>query len=484
MSNPMNTSPRARPAGFVRADGTRLVDDDGPLLLRGVGLGNWLLAEGYMWAFGDEMASPRQIEHRFAELIGPERAARFWRRFRDTFITERDIELIAAHGFDHVRLPINARGVMDPDGGLIEEGFELIERAVRWSERSGLRILLDLHGAPGGQTGTNIDDSPNRIPELFMSPLYRAQTVALWRELARRYRDREAVLGYDLLNEPLPNEWQHRYNDELMEVYRELTAAVREIDDRHLLMYEGSHWATNPEPVSVRYDDNQAVQFHRYWCPPDETSIAEFLQVRNDLGVPVYMGEGGENTPGWIYAATRLYERHGIGWNFWPWKKLDTLTSPLSVRRPDGWDVIADPLSRPTAEDAERILDAYLEAIPADRCDVRGGVLDALFARPELHLPAWTGVRDAAETPIVELTPEAVPEGIWHHTAGRPYAHDEFVPVALAPGSRLEFDFSARPTSWSIDADRPHALTTSWGDGRLTLAADEHVLIRRLEVGV
>ena len=480
----MNTPARRQPAGFVRAEGTQLVDDDGPLLLRGVGLGNWLLAEGYMWAFGDELSSPRQIERRFADLLGSERAQDFWRRFRDTFVTERDFELIAAMGFDHVRLPINARGVMDDDGGVIESGFELIERAARWSERHGLRILLDLHGAPGGQTGTNIDDSPNGMPELFMSARYRSQTVELWRELARRYRDREAVLGYDLLNEPLPNEWQHRFGDELVALYRELTAAVREIDDRHLLMCEGGHWATNPEPVSVRYDDNQAVQFHRYWCPPDETSIAEFLRVRRDLGVPVYMGEGGENTPGWIYAATRLYERHGIGWNFWPWKKLDTLTSPLSVRRPADWELIADPASRASAGDAERILDDYLAAIPADRCEVRAGVLDALFARPELHLPAWTGVRDAAETPIVELTPEPVPEGIWHHTGGRPYAHDEFVPVELAPGSRLEFGFSAPPSSWSIDADRPHALTASWRDGTLTLAAGERVLVRRLEVGV
>lgn len=480
----MNTTTPRLPAGFVRAEGTQLVDDRGPLLLRGVGLGNWLLAEGYMWRFGDDMSSPRQIEARIAGLVGEEAADAFWRRFRDAFVTERDFELIAALGFDHVRLPINARGVMDDDGALREDGFALIERAVRWSEAHGLRILLDLHGAPGGQTGTNIDDSPNGLPELFMSPLYRAQTIELWRELARRYRDREAVLGYDLLNEPLPNEWQHRYNDELVTLYRDLTAAVREIDDRHLLMYEGSHWATNPEPLRDRFDDNQAVQFHRYWCAPDETSIADFLQLRRELGAPIYMGEGGENTPGWIYAATRLYERHGIGWNFWPWKKLDTLTSPLSVRPPEGWDRIADPAAHPAPEEAGRILDAFLAAVPADRCDVRTPVLDALFARPELHLPAWTGVRDAAETPIGDLTPAAVPDGIWHHTAGRPYAHEEYVPVELVPGSRLAFGFSTPPATWTVDADLPHAVTASWDDGTLTLAADERVLVRRLEVGV
>ncbi len=55
-----------RPAtfdGFVRAQNARLVDGAGrPILLRGVGLGNWMLPEGYMWGFGPGAESPREIE--------------------------------------------------------------------------------------------------------------------------------------------------------------------------------------------------------------------------------------------------------------------------------------------------------------------------------------------------------------------------------------------------------------------------------------
>ena len=477
-------TPPRRPRGFVRAVGTELVDDEGPLLLRGVGLGNWLLAEGYMWLFGDELASPRQIEARIAELVGTARAAEFWRRFRDEFVTERDFALIAQLGFDHVRLPLNARGVIADDGSFQEDGFALIARAVEWAERHGLRVLIDLHGAPGGQTGTNIDDSPRGIPELFMAEHYRAQTVALWREIARRFRDSETVLGYDLLNEPLPNEWQHRYQDELVDLYRELTAAIREIDPNHLLMYEGSHWATNPDPVRVRFDENQAVQFHRYWCAPDETSIADFLQLRRDAGLPIYMGEGGENTPGWIYAATRLYERHGIGWNFWPWKKLDTLTSPLSARTPEGWELIADPTAQLDPDHAWRILREFLAAVAVERCDVRTAVLDALFARPALQLPAWAGVGGEAETSISEQVAAPLPEGLWHHTAGAAYAAAEYVPVEIAPGDRLAFAFSSRPASWRVDADRSHAVTADWHEGSLRLSASERVRVRRLEVSM
>lgn len=467
-------------SGFVRAEGTHLVDDDGPLLLRGVGLGNWLLAEGYMWGFGDEQSSPRQIERRIEQLVGPAAAARFWTDFRDRFTTAADFALIAELGFDHVRLPINARGVMDEEGRLHEEGFALIDRAIGWSEEFGLRILLDLHGAPGGQTGTNIDDSAHGEPELFLSPRYRDQTIALWREIARRYRDRQAVLGYDLLNEPLPNEWQHRFGGELVDLYRDLTAAIREIDGRHLLMYEGSHWATNPEPVARRFDDNQAVQFHRYWCPPDETSIADFLDLRDRIGTPIYMGEGGENTAGWIYAATRLYERHGIGWNFWPWKKLDTLTSPLSARRPEGWELIADPAAIPPAADAGRILAAFLDAIPAAACDVRTEVVDALFARPTIEMPAWAGLRDGADHPVDTLVAGPLPEGIWHHTAGRDYTADERVPVALAAGERLDFALSAAPAGWQVEAEPDAALDVAWDGASLSLRARRSVRITRV----
>lgn len=463
--------------GFVRASGTELIDDGGRIPVRGIGLGNWLLPEGYMWRFGDAFASPRQIEARFVELVGPQRAAVFWSRFRDEFISDTDFAMIAAAGFDHVRLPINARGVLDGDGRFLEAGFALIERAVASAERHGLRTLLDLHGAPGGQTGTNIDDSVNGKPELFMNELFREQTVELWREIARRYRDRESVLGYDLLNEPLPQDWQHLYEDDLIALYRDLTHAIREIDDRHLLMYEGSHWATNWSPLRHRYDENQVLQFHRYWCTPDESSIQPYLDARDALQTPIYMGEGGENTPEWIYTMTRLYERHDIGWNFWPWKKLDTVTSPLSIVRPAGWDRIADPTQHPDAGDAWQILESFLDGMAAARCEPRRAIIDALFARPALRLPAWAGFSAASPVPL-----SSYPSALWEHTFGEPYAEDEHPEVHLAEGERLVFALSEEPLHWDVDADDPSALSAGWDGSGLVLEATASVRVRGLAV--
>lgn len=385
-------APAPAPSSFVRADGGRLLGPDGaPLLLRGVGLGNWLLPEGYMWGFGGRTASPRQIEALMVELVGETRAARFWRDFREEFVTEADVFAIAAAGFDHVRLPINWRVLMTADGGWLEEGFALVDRLIDWCERSGLLVLLDLHGAPGGQTGTNIDDSAGR-PELFMEARFADLTVALWTEIARRYATRTTVLGYDLLNEPLPNEWQHVYRDELVALYRRLTAAVRAVDPHHLLMYEGTHWATNWELFTQVWDPNSALQFHKYWSPTDRPSIQAFLDARDRLGLPIYMGEGGENTPEWLAAAHQLYEDHGIGWNLWPWKKMTTATSPLSVVAPDGWDAVvayADGRGpRPDRGEAVRILAELLDAVRVDRCERRDDVVAAVFRRAPVVLPA------------------------------------------------------------------------------------------------
>ena len=184
---------RPRPAsfdGFVRARHARLVDGSGrEILLRGVGLGNWMLPEGYMWKFGPGAASPREIEALTSRLLGEEGARRFWQAFYDGFITEADIERIAASGFDHVRLPINSRLIQAPDGSPLESGYAMIDRLIGWCRTHRLWVLLDLHGAPGGQTGTNIDDSPRHKPELFMEESYRALTVRLWTDLARRYAD-------------------------------------------------------------------------------------------------------------------------------------------------------------------------------------------------------------------------------------------------------------------------------------------------------
>lgn len=116
----------ARAKGFLHTRGHDMVDENGnKVLLRGVGLGNWLLPEGYMWKFGDAGDRPRKIEKLISDLIGPEQADRFWLAFRKNYITEADIQRIAELGFNSVRPALNARRFLTEGDNptYVDEGF-------------------------------------------------------------------------------------------------------------------------------------------------------------------------------------------------------------------------------------------------------------------------------------------------------------------------------------------------------------------------
>ncbi len=465
----MSVTPGDRFGGFVHvADGRLLDGTDRRLLLRGVGLGNWLLPEGYMWKFepGGPL-SPREIEAFIVDVVGEEKAREFWCEFRARFITEADIARIAAEGFDHVRLAINSRVLMSDDGTPIDDGFALIDRLISWCRRHSVWVVLDLHGAPGGQTGTNIDDSPRGLPELFTEERYRRQTIEIWRLLAARYHDEPVVAGYDLLNEPLPNEYQFTYASELVGLYKELTATIREVDPHHLLIYEGSHWSTNWSIFTEVWDPNSMLQCHKYWNAPDRASIQKYVDVGTALGLPVYMGETGENNLDWMQTAFELYESRGMSWNLWPWKKLETTTSPCSVDAPSGWDELVAYArglgSKPGAERSWRILTDFLHRLDFTRCTFRGDVVSAVFRRAPIRIPAWgfgfqgadVSYKTAAAAPLPGFRSDdqvTLSCGVLDDDGSPPFAHnngaprrdDELIVALLQPGDWLAYDVTTR----------------------------------------
>lgn len=156
---------------FLHTNNGVLYQGSEPIILRGMGLGGWLLPEGYMWKFYTKCDRPRRIEALITELCGSEYAESFWERYYATYITEADIAWIAEQGLNSVRLAMNARHLFDIDeSGHISfnEGTLChVDHCISWCKKYGLYLFLDMHGAPGGQTGQNIDDSEKDIPELF-----------------------------------------------------------------------------------------------------------------------------------------------------------------------------------------------------------------------------------------------------------------------------------------------------------------------------
>lgn len=380
---------------FVHTEGKYLVAPDGKrLLLRGINLGNWMEAEGYMFHFEGGPQSPHEIEAFFNELVGPTEAASFWRRWRDTYITEKDIQLIRKAGFNSIRVPLHYRFLRRD-----EDGRDLLDRVVAWSAKAGLYVILDLHCAPGGQTGTNIDDSWG-YPWLYEDAKAQQQTIDVWKRLAEHYRDNPTVLGYDLLNEPIPHFPQlQKYNDQLEPLYKRIVEAVRSMDPNHIVILGGAQWDSNFKIFGPPFDKNVMYTFHKYWTPPTKEVIQSYLDYRDKYNVPIWLGESGENTDDWIDKFVQVLETNEIGWAFWPYKKMDATSSVVSIEKPVYWDEIVAfakmpggtgeaekrIAARPSLEHSKAALDDLLAKIQADKCRVNAGYLHALGLQVPEH---------------------------------------------------------------------------------------------------
>ena len=377
---------------FVATRGKELASPDGkPLLLRGINLGNWLLPEGYMLKF-KTTNSPRLIQTAISELVGEDEARQFWKTYRDNYISRADIGFIKQSGFNSVRVPFSYRlFVSEATVPRLEgPGYELLDRVVDWCRREGLYVILDMHAAPGGQTGDNIDDSWG-YPFLFESSESQELTVNLWRKIAARYRDEPAVIGYDLLNEPIaPYFDTSSLNPRLDPLYRRIVSGIREVDRNHIIFLGGAQWDTNFKVFGPPFDEKVAYTFHKYWMQVNQEAIQEYVAFRDKYNVPVWMGESGENTDEWIDSFRRLLEADKIGWCFWPYKKLDATSCIVSINSPADWDAIvafADgPRTtfeevrkhRPPKEKVEKALSDYLERMKFANCRVNQGYLKAL----------------------------------------------------------------------------------------------------------
>lgn len=383
---------------FLHTDGQNIVDESGKkILLQGVGLGNWLLPEGYMWKFGEKGDRPRKIEKIVSDYLGAEKAASFWKTYRVNYITATDIKRIAELGYNSVRPALNSRLFITEgeNNQFVDEGFQLLDSLIARCKKYHLYVIIDMHGAPGGQTGQNIDDSPNNVPELFSNPKNQDLLEKLWVKIADRYKNEPTVAAYDLLNEPLPEGTgaAAKYKDMLVPLYQRLIDAIRKVDQKHMFTLEGYNWANNWSVFTKPLDKNVVYQFHYYcWNNPDNLNdISQYVNRQKDLKAPIWVGETGERNNGIYFATSQYLEKHNMGWSFWPWKKMHTENTPYSMKSPTGWAAVTaysrgGELNAKT--NAEGIFKELLENIRLENCTYYPDVVNAMFRRLPLKLEA------------------------------------------------------------------------------------------------
>jgi len=170
--------------------------------IKGVNLGNWLVLEKWMSPFLFE-GTDAQDEYYLPRRLSPGVYAARLFVHRNEYITERDFAAMRRIGLNAVRIPVPyfIFGDREPFVGCIE----YLDRAFDWAEKYSLRILIDLHTAPGSQNGFD-NGGICGVVKWAQSPEEVEFVLRVLEKLAARYGTRKGLYGIQPLNEPLTEE--------------------------------------------------------------------------------------------------------------------------------------------------------------------------------------------------------------------------------------------------------------------------------------
>ena len=265
--------------GFLHQDGQKIVDGKGNnVLLRGLGLGGWMVQEGYMLKTADFAGAQYKIKAKITELIGEKNTAEFYDAYLKNGITKRDIDSLAAWGFNSVRLPMHYNLYTLPiedekiagENTWLDKGFKMTDDLLSWCEANKIYLILDLHAAPGGQgKDANISDYDTTKPSLWESKANQDKMIAFWKKIAERYKDNPWMGAYDIINEPNwnftgtnQNGCDEESNAPLRKLQVDITKAIREVDKNHLIFIEGNCWGNNYNGIFPLWDENMKTTKH------------------------------------------------------------------------------------------------------------------------------------------------------------------------------------------------------------------------------
>lgn len=174
--------------------------------VRGVNLGGWLVLEPWITpSLFDNTGDPRIIdEWTFCQYQDRAVATSILQTHWSTWITEADFVAIAAAGLNHVRVPIGY-WAFDTSGGepFIQGQVNYLQNAARWAQNTGLKLIVDLHGAPGSQNGFDNSGQKMDAPTWQTKQSNIDRTNAIIKTLASMFVNNPSVVPIIApLNEP------------------------------------------------------------------------------------------------------------------------------------------------------------------------------------------------------------------------------------------------------------------------------------------
>ena len=324
--------------------------------IKGINLGGWLLMEGYI--LGGRNIAETTFKRRFEKIYGKNTLLEFEKSFRDNFITENDFKNIAELGANTIRLPFNYRLIEKSPFSYSRSGVGYLQKALRWAKKHKLKVILDLHAAPGAQNFDWHSDSSGKAG-LWQGNQNQKRTIALWEFLIDKFKNEKSLLGYDLINEPVLGGAPRSI---LVKFYRRLINKIREIDEKRIIFIEGDLWATQIDFLKSLVERNISISIHNYeplqytfnftpfykfpgkieggrW---DKKTLIRHLQRYYDFSrkykTDIFVGEFGINWRGgfwgeasWLKSTLEVFDKFRFGYTYWTYKAISNSIFPDGI---------------------------------------------------------------------------------------------------------------------------------------------------------
>lgn len=185
--------------------------DYGTTKIRGINLGGWLSIEPFITpSFFDKYTTSDNVidEWTLSATLGSQAKSTIEPHY-SSWVQESTFAEIQAAGFDHIRIPFSYWAVTTYDGDpyVPQVSWRYLLRGIEWARKYGLRINLDLHGAPGSQNGWNHSGRQGLIGWLNGTDgtLNGDRTIDIHKQLSEFFtqpRYKNIITMYGLVNEP------------------------------------------------------------------------------------------------------------------------------------------------------------------------------------------------------------------------------------------------------------------------------------------
>ncbi len=278
-------------------------------------------------------------------------------------------------GFNCTRVLTSARGVLNNTNGYLDT----LDRVIDYAGAIGLRVIVDIHNDEGGH-GTQDNWGTAPVNGLWYDKggasngtdgggntgtIGDADFQQAWVTMAARWRDKPAILGYDLINEPHAGltTWggysgTPDSDTDIRAMYMRVGNAIHAVDPKPLIIaegvqnygagaYEGDLRGVADWPVTLNQPNKVVYSAHVY--PHEVSDVPEnygpnWINRMNSLWgylikqniAPVFIGECGDwlNTPdsqAWATAfvsymngaapggPTFAEGQQGVSWSWWNW---------------------------------------------------------------------------------------------------------------------------------------------------------------------